>query len=1265
MRTTAQRKALSLRLVVALFGVLAVAAIAMAIWLQPQRLAYLTDGRTVRLAEADAHVRDVMWMPPNQLPGHINTAADDYEARLSADGNTLFFVRGKAGGAADIYWAERLEDGSWGPTAPLDAVNTLQDDLGPAPSPDGRALYFYSDRPGGSGGFDLWVTRRVPSGWGAAVNLGTHVNSPFNDYGPAVSSGGGLLYFASNRPIDPAQLEAEPDWSATMREEQQPQSYDLYTAGLGPHGADAASPLKSLNTSANEGSPELSRAGDFLYFASDRSEGQGGFDLYRARILRGAHQPPENLGPAVNTPANELDPSLALGGFGLIFSSDRVVGGDAAEPDYDLYYSESREVFTAYETQQRRVDWATLWQQLGPHLLWLIVALVAMLLLLAMMRRGRYGRLDLLARCLLASLFFHLVVLLLLSFWKVAAVFADVVRDGHGTHVTLMESPADGGLAGQILGGLTAVDAPQSTPVELAQADAAVEVAMSSASVVTTVQSKAPRVPETSHATFNVAESHLQAPSVPQHKTEFTEFDQGIDIAVPQDVTPQHHDEPMMEGSVRPDQSFAERPTQVASAIELPSHDDVKIVPQTDATLMTRLTAESAVRTAVPQDTTFEMQRPELETVAVVPTTDTGVAPRQLPRLEEDVAREAIEPQMHVPAESGISRAPQNEVVPEPRTVTVVESSVDHTATVTGERVHLPASPSGAEVQVDRPVAEVASIPPTSMTVDLPGLEEQATTAHAEPRLAIRPPRLDAASSAVEAEVVPSIATDLDVEVVTAPEILRMQLDRSTEAERYELQSMDLPAGSGAGVASTVEPLNIPIEVDLPSLEEERARIDEPSQIATAPLHTTPQQIADPQPFDAVVDQPRIQRFEPADVQPGDAMSMTELVALNPSAAPTAPTFADAIPALDMSLDSILPLELPSETEIPEAYTGRSRTTRLDLVERMGGSDRTERAVALALEWLERHQSSDGRWDADGFDNRCGQCGGTTHIAADMALTSLSVLCFLAADHTHTKAGPYQDTVDRALDWILRHQEDDGDLRTGESMYSHGIGAIALAEGYGMTGDPKLEDAVRRAIDFINRARNRTVGGWRYDPGQAGDTSVLGWQVMALKSAERAGVSVPEGSYRVARKWLDRVTRPEYPGRYSYRPGQRPSPAMTAEAMFARQILGAEPAQVHMQRSADYLIANLPDWSTQPNTYYWYYATLALYQHQGQAWHIWNDAMTDTLVPSQRQDGRVAGSWDPIDRWAKVGGRVYQTALCTLMLESYYRYLPMYSIIEP
>jgi hypothetical protein len=350
----------------------------------------------------------------------------------------------------------------------------------------------------------------------------------------------------------------------------------------------------------------------------------------------------------------------------------------------------------------------------------------------------------------------------------------------------------------------------------------------------------------------------------------------------------------------------------------------------------------------------------------------------------------------------------------------------------------------------------------------------------------------------------------------------------------------------------------------------------------------------------------------------------------------------------------------PAENPYPQ----RAEEIRKELVKRGGGSEATEKAVALALEWLSKHQSADGRWAARDFSKSCGECDGRGKFDTDVATTGLALLCFLGADHTHMKEGKYREQIQRALDWMLTQQLEDGDWRGGETMYSHGIATIAVCEAYAMTSDLKLKPAVKNAIDYIWMARNRSVGGWRYEPGQVGDTSVLGWQVMALMSAKRAGFFVPAEAFEMARHWLDLASTPARPGLYAYQPGQRFTNSMTAEGMFIQQLSGRDRNEDRMSDSADFLMQNLPVWRSDQSSYFWYYGTLALFQHQGEHWKRWNNSLTAQLLANQQTEGHEAGSWDPIDNWAKIGGRVYQTALCTLCLEVYYRYLPMYAAVE-
>jgi hypothetical protein len=274
----------------------------------------------------------------------------------------------------------------------------------------------------------------------------------------------------------------------------------------------------------------------------------------------------------------------------------------------------------------------------------------------------------------------------------------------------------------------------------------------------------------------------------------------------------------------------------------------------------------------------------------------------------------------------------------------------------------------------------------------------------------------------------------------------------------------------------------------------------------------------------------------------------------------------------------------------------------------------------------------------------------------------LALLAFLAAGQTHEQ-GQYREQVQKGLDYLLRIQQSNGKLsgnaKPFAAMYCHAMAAFALGEAYALTGDKHLERAVRRATDYIVRAQDRRDGGWRYEPGDPGDTSQLGWQLMALKSAELGGIPIPTTTRNGVMRFLVSVSSGENGGLAAYRPGQRVTRTMTAEAMVCRQLLGMPADSPTATEAADYLLREPPG-ADRANLYYWYYSTLGLYQLQTDHWVRWNRALQSHLVASQRKSGKLAGSWDPTTIWAGYGGRVYSTAMATLCLEVYYRYLPQY-----
>jgi hypothetical protein len=347
----------------------------------------------------------------------------------------------------------------------------------------------------------------------------------------------------------------------------------------------------------------------------------------------------------------------------------------------------------------------------------------------------------------------------------------------------------------------------------------------------------------------------------------------------------------------------------------------------------------------------------------------------------------------------------------------------------------------------------------------------------------------------------------------------------------------------------------------------------------------------------------------------------------------------------------------------------RQGDTRREFIDLVGGSEETEQAVRRGLKWLAEHQHADGRWSLHQLDppeKKLPATGGAGSTQSDTAATGLGLLPFLASGHTQA-AGEYQAVVGRAIEWLIARQKPDGNLFDDPPsiafMYAHAIATIALCEAYGMTQDERVRQPAQRALNFIVAAQNQSTGGWRYQPGESGDTSVLGWQVMALKSGEMAGLNAPKSALDLAGKWLDSAAGTGgLLGSFGYQ-GPGASPAMTAEGLLCRQFLGSRRNDPAMLAGAKFLLDRLPQ-AGQESSYYWYYATQVMYHMQGDFWTAWNEKLRDLLVSTQVKDGHMAGSWDPRDSWEQSGGRLYATSVRLLMLEVYYRHLPLYQPLE-
>jgi hypothetical protein len=368
------------------------------------------------------------------------------------------------------------------------------------------------------------------------------------------------------------------------------------------------------------------------------------------------------------------------------------------------------------------------------------------------------------------------------------------------------------------------------------------------------------------------------------------------------------------------------------------------------------------------------------------------------------------------------------------------------------------------------------------------------------------------------------------------------------------------------------------------------------------------------------------------------------------------------LPLLTVVLSSLLAADLPFARGAAPETTAAAGDNPADSASQKPESaenslgQKTDGAVEAALGWLARHQLPDGRWSLD-YATVCKDdtCTGSRAMQnSDTAATALALMPFLAAGQTHKTKGSYQRTIQNGLAWMMRNQKPDGDLRGGSSMYAHGLATIAVANTHGLSSDRAVGLSAQAAVNFIQRAQNAQTGGWRYSPGDEGDTSVLGWQMEALEAARLAGLQVDPAKLEGARKWLKSVAQGQQGGKFSYVPGSPPTPTMTAEGLLANQHLDIRANAPEMVEGLAYLKANMP--GRQPrNAYFSYFATRVWHNVGGPDWETWRTALRKSLIEIQCREGCAAGSWDPAkptaDTWGQHGGRLLITSLSALSLE--------------
>jgi WD40 repeat protein len=267
------------------------------------------------------------WSAPVNLGPVINSPFQDQGPGISPDGLSLYFASSRPGGSGqlDIWVAQREdEDDPFGAPVNLGAtVNTSANDNAPAFSRDGHRMFFNSDRPGGAGLADIWVSFRDDKhddfGWQAPVNLGAPIDTTSNDVGPGWVREGGeeVLFLNSDRPGG--------------RGEQ-----DIYRSVRQKHGSFGPPvPVAELNSAATDQRAAVRRDGREVFFFSNRAGSLGLTDLWTStrENRKAPWSTPVNLGPTVNSTSDERQPAISRDARTLYFAAMRPGGFGL----FDLY----------------------------------------------------------------------------------------------------------------------------------------------------------------------------------------------------------------------------------------------------------------------------------------------------------------------------------------------------------------------------------------------------------------------------------------------------------------------------------------------------------------------------------------------------------------------------------------------------------------------------------------------------------------------------------------------------------------------------------------------------------------------------------------------------------------------------------------------------------------------------------------------------------------------------------------------------------------
>jgi len=310
---------------------------------------------------------------------------------------------------------------------------------------------------------------------------------------------------------------------------------------------------------------------------------------------------------------------------------------------------------------------------------------------------------------------------------------------------------------------------------------------------------------------------------------------------------------------------------------------------------------------------------------------------------------------------------------------------------------------------------------------------------------------------------------------------------------------------------------------------------------------------------------------------------------------------------------------------------------------------KTDEVLRGALRWLASKQLPNGAWGLSGDE-----------AAHKVAMSSYAIMAFLSCGHLPGE-GEYGKTVAAGVQYLLDQIQPDGIIgnrNDGQYMYSHGLATIALGEIYGQTKSQVIKPKLERLVRLIISSQSRE-GGWRYRPiSQDADISVTVLQVVALRSAKNAGLSIPQQTLDNAVKYV-RKCYDQRSGGFSYQPGGSPGFARTSAAIYSLQVCGLYD-DLMVQKGSEYLIKSIEkgeirEWFT----YGHFYAAPAQYMIGGEIWKKWYEKVKAILLEDVKAEKDIY-YWEPKRDRGRDVGPTYCTSIFVSVLAIPYHYIPLY-----